>query len=90
MCMRAPLSEKEKQKDFEIFIGGLDKGAVDEDLIKVFGVFGEIDSVRIVKHPATQKCKGFAFVRYANIEHAKKALAELKDGAEVYLNLRGL
>ncbi|XP_020260759.1 nucleolin-like isoform X2 [Asparagus officinalis] len=79
----SPMTERKKQKEFELFIGGLDKGAVDSDLVKVFGVFGEIQSVRIVKHPSTQKSKGFAFLRYANIEHTKKALAELKDGIEV-------
>jgi len=85
MYVQAPLTKRKKQKEFEIFIGGLDKGAVEEDLIKVFGLFGEIQSVRIVKHPLTQKSKGFAFISYASTEHAKKALAELKDGTEVHL-----
>lgn len=83
MYMQIPLTERKKQKEFELFIGGLDKGAVEEDLTKVFGVFGEIHSIRIVKHPVTKKSKGFAFIRYASIEHTKKALAELKDGTEV-------
>ncbi|XP_068650136.1 heterogeneous nuclear ribonucleoprotein Q-like isoform X2 [Aristolochia californica] len=81
--MHAPLSDRKKQKEFEIFVGGLDKEAVEEDLIKVFGEFGEIQAARIVKHPTTQKSKGFAFIRYATVEQAKKALLELKDGAEV-------
>lgn len=81
--MHAPLSEKKKQKDFEIFIGGLDREAVEDDLVKVFGAYGEIQSVRIVKHPTTHKSKGFAFIRYATIEQAKKVLADLKDGTEV-------
>lgn len=88
LFMHAPLSDKKKQKDFEIFIGGLDREAVEQDLVKVFGAYGEIQSVRIVKHPTTQKSKGFAFIRYATIEQAKKVLAELKDGIEVvHLNL---
>ncbi|XP_068634193.1 polyadenylate-binding protein, cytoplasmic and nuclear-like isoform X2 [Aristolochia californica] len=81
--MHAPLSDQKKQKEFEIFVGGLDKEAVEEDLTKVFGEFGEIQAARIVKHPTTQKSKGFAFIRYATVEQAKKALLELKDGAEV-------
>eukprot|EP00268_Persea_americana_P014567 TRINITY_DN1649_c0_g1_i5.p1 TRINITY_DN1649_c0_g1~~TRINITY_DN1649_c0_g1_i5.p1 ORF type:complete len:893 (-),score=253.86 TRINITY_DN1649_c0_g1_i5:288-2966(-) len=81
--MHAPLSEKKKQKDFEIFIGGLDREAVEDDLVKVFGAYGEIQSVRIVKHPTTHKSKGFAFIRYGTIEQAKKVLADLKDGTEV-------
>ncbi|KAJ6828888.1 nucleolin-like isoform X2 [Iris pallida] len=83
LYMQAPLTERKTQKHFEIFVGGLDKGAVEEDLIKAFGVFGEIQSVRIVKHPVTQKSKGYAFVRYVSMENAKKVLTELKDGTEV-------
>lgn len=74
-----------KDKNFKIFIGGLDKGTVEEDIVNVFGMFGEIQSIRIVKHPVTQKSKGFAFIQYANMDDARKVLTELKDGAEVSL-----
>ncbi|KAF8380434.1 hypothetical protein HHK36_027921 [Tetracentron sinense] len=83
LCMHAPPTDRKKQKDFEIFVGGLDKEAVEEDLIKVFGKFGEIQTARIVRHPTTLKSKGFAFIRYASVEQAKNALSELKDGTEV-------
>lgn len=72
-----------KNKEVDIFIGGLAKDAVEDDILKVFGAFGEIQSVRIVKSQTTQKSKGFAFIRYATAEAAKKALIELKDGTEV-------
>lgn len=81
--MHAPLTDRKKQKEFEIFVGGLDKGAVEEDLTEVFAKYGEIQSVRIVKHPTTQKSKGFAFIRYATVQQAKKVLEDLKDGTEV-------
>lgn len=81
--MHAPLTDRKKHEEFEIFVGGLDKGTVEEDLTEVFVKFGEIKSVRIVKHPASQKNKCFAFIRYATVEQAKKVLDELKDGAEV-------
>ncbi|XP_077235441.1 uncharacterized protein LOC143877320 isoform X2 [Tasmannia lanceolata] len=81
--MHSSLTDGKKQKDFEIFVGGLSKEAVEDDLIKVFSAFGEIQSARIVKHPSTQKSKGFAFIRYATVDQAKKVLAELKDGTEV-------
>ena len=35
--------------------------------------------VRMVMNPSSQKNKGFAFIRYVNMEDAKRALAELKD-----------
>ncbi|KAL6004824.1 hypothetical protein ACLOJK_005380 [Asimina triloba] len=72
-----------KKGDFEIFVSRLDKKAVEDDLQEAFAPFGPIQEVRIVRHPVTQKSKGFAFIRYAAAEHAKKALSELKDGAEV-------
>ncbi|KAI3854521.1 hypothetical protein MKW92_008203 [Papaver armeniacum] len=81
--MHPPLTDRKKHEEFEIFVGGLDMGAVEEDLTEVFAKFGEIKSVRIIKHPASQKNKCFAFIRYATVEQAKKVLDELKDGAEV-------
>ncbi|KAL0913916.1 hypothetical protein M5K25_017408 [Dendrobium thyrsiflorum] len=81
--MQAALAEGKSQKGPQIFVGGLDKGAVEDDLIKVFGVFGEVQNARIVRNPTTKKSKGFAFIRFANSEHTMKALAELKDGTEI-------
>lgn len=46
---------------------------------KVFGEVGEIIEVRLAKNPHTQKNKGFAFIRFATVEQAKKAVAELKN-----------
>ncbi|XP_064951696.1 protein gar2-like isoform X2 [Musa acuminata AAA Group] len=83
LYMQAQMEVRKKHKKFGVFVGGLDKSAVEKDLIEVFGVFGEIKSVRIVRNPVTQKSKGYAFIHYANIDHAKKALTELKDGTEV-------
>lgn len=81
--MQAVLMEGKGRKESEIFIGGLDKGVVEDDLVKVFKAFGEIQSVRIVKHPTTKKSKGFAFVGFSSDDYAMKALTELKDGIEV-------
>lgn len=72
-----------RNKNLEIYIGRLDKGTVEDDLIEVFGKFGELKSARIVRHPTTKKSKGFAFIQFATTDHAKNALSELKDGVEV-------
>ncbi|XP_020572180.1 nucleolin-like [Phalaenopsis equestris] len=80
---QAALAEGKKQKESEIFVGGLDKEAVEDDLIKFFGVFGDVQSARIVRNPKTKRSKGFAFIRFANCEHTMKALADLKDGTEI-------
>ncbi|XP_062200705.1 heterogeneous nuclear ribonucleoprotein Q-like isoform X3 [Phragmites australis] len=69
--------------DLEIFVDELPKDCVEEDFAMVFSQCGEIKSVRIIKNPSTEKSKDIAFVCYANIEAAKKALAEFKEGIEV-------
>lgn len=78
-----PLNYRKAEKVSEIHIGGLDKGAVEDDLIKIFAKFGEIQNVRIARNTNTKKSKGFGFIRYATVEQAKNALSELKDGIEV-------
>lgn len=77
--MPAMVKERIKQKEFEVFVGGLDKDADEEDLKKVFSEVGEVVEVRLARNPQTQKNKGFAFVRFATVEQAKKAVAELKN-----------
>ncbi|RZC69265.1 hypothetical protein C5167_032340 [Papaver somniferum] len=70
--------ERRKRKEFEIFVGGLDKDATDEDLKKVFNAVGEVIEVRLMMNPQTKKNKGFAFLRFATVEQAKRAVTEMK------------
>ncbi|WCJ23046.1 RNA-binding (RRM/RBD/RNP motifs) family protein [Euphorbia peplus] len=71
--------ERRKRKEFEVFVGGLDKDATEDDLKKVFSRVGDVTEVRLMMNPQTKKNKGFAFLRFATIEQAKKAVAELKN-----------
>ncbi|KAK4379506.1 hypothetical protein RND71_001368 [Anisodus tanguticus] len=71
--------ERLKRKEFEIFVGGLDKDAVEDDLRKVFSQVGEVTEVRLLMNPQTKKNKGFAFLRFATVEQAKRACIELKN-----------
>lgn len=73
------VKERRKRKEFEIFVGGLDKDATDADLRKVFSEVGEVTEVRLMMNPQTKKNKGFAFLRFATVEQAKKACAKLKN-----------
>ncbi|KAK4592613.1 hypothetical protein RGQ29_016943 [Quercus rubra] len=72
------VKERRKRKEFEVFVGGLDKDASEDDLRKVFGTVGEVTEVRLMMNPQTKKNKGFAFLRYASVEQAKRAVVELK------------
>uniref|UniRef100_A0A1J3EE31 Heterogeneous nuclear ribonucleoprotein Q n=1 Tax=Noccaea caerulescens TaxID=107243 RepID=A0A1J3EE31_NOCCA len=73
------LQERRKRKELEILVGSLDKGATEEDLKKVFGHVGEVTEIRIMKNPQTKKSKGYAFLRFATVEQAKRAVKELKN-----------
>ena len=72
------VKEHRKRKEFEVFVGGLDKDATEDDLRKVFSAVGEITEVRLMMNPQTKKNKGFAFLRFATVEQAKRAVSELK------------
>ncbi|KAL3571773.1 hypothetical protein D5086_025677 [Populus alba] len=71
--------ERCKRKEFEIFVGGLDKDATEDDLRKVFSRVGEVTEARLMMNPQTKKNKGFAFLRFATVEQAKRAVTELKN-----------
>lgn len=72
----AGVSEKSSRKKTEIFVGGLDRDAKEEDLRKVFGEAGEIVEVRMIMDGQSGKNKGYAFVRYADASQAKKAVTK--------------
>lgn len=73
------VKERRKRKEFEVFVGGLDKDATEEDLKEVFCAVGEVTEVRLMMNPQTKKNKGFAFLRFATVEQAKRAVMELKN-----------
>eukprot|EP00262_Sarcandra_glabra_P020544 TRINITY_DN822_c0_g1_i2.p1 TRINITY_DN822_c0_g1~~TRINITY_DN822_c0_g1_i2.p1 ORF type:complete len:715 (+),score=152.73 TRINITY_DN822_c0_g1_i2:62-2146(+) len=70
------VSERKNRKKAEIFIGGLDRDAKEEDLRKVFEKIGEVVEVRLMMNGQTGKNKGYAFLRFASAEEAKRALTE--------------
>ena len=77
--MEAIANQRKIKKEHEIFVGGLDRDATEEDLRKVFQRIGEIVEVRLHKNSSTNKNKGYAFVKFANKENAKNALSEMKN-----------
>ncbi|GFP90496.1 heterogeneous nuclear ribonucleoprotein q [Phtheirospermum japonicum] len=73
------VKERRKRKEFEIFVGGLDKDASESDLRKVFSEVGEVTEVRLMMNAQTKKNKGFAFLRFATVEQAKRACTQLRN-----------
>lgn len=75
----AAAREHKVRKEREIFVGGLDRDAVEADIRKVFEYAGEVIEVRMHVDPSTNKNKGYAFVQFATKEQASRALSEMKN-----------
>ncbi|OIT38107.1 hypothetical protein A4A49_52687 [Nicotiana attenuata] len=71
--------ERMKRKELEVFIGGLDRDAVEEDLKRVFRHVGEVIDIRMHREVSTNKNKGYAFVKFATKEQASRALSEMRN-----------
>ncbi|CAJ1825315.1 unnamed protein product [Sphenostylis stenocarpa] len=76
---REVVKERQKRKEFEVFVGGLDKDATEHDLKKVFSKVGVVTEVRLMINPQSKRNKGFAFLRFETVEQAKRAVVELKN-----------
>ena len=51
----------------------------EKDIKELFEPFGEIEYVDIHRDPQTGKCKGYAFIQYADPERAKVAVREMNN-----------
>lgn len=79
MELTAIVKARKNRKEREVFVGGLDRDAVEEDVRKVFQKMGEIVEIRLHKSLSTNKNRGYAFVEYAKKEEAQRALLEMKN-----------
>lgn len=66
------VSKKEPAK--RIFVGNLNFDVTQEDLMEHFGQAGEIEDIHMATFEDSGKCKGFAWVRFAEIEAAEAAV----------------
>ncbi|KAH7439385.1 hypothetical protein KP509_04G058800 [Ceratopteris richardii] len=71
-----PVSERQKRKKLEVFVGGLDKEATEDDIRGVFKSIGNVIEVRLMMNPMTGKNKGYAFVRFETMEEAERAATD--------------
>ncbi|KAG8653426.1 heterogeneous nuclear ribonucleoprotein Q [Manihot esculenta] len=83
----ASVNEEEKEKHVqllalpphgsEVFIGGLPKDALEDDLRDLCEPIGEIFEIRLMKDKDSGESKGFAFVAFKSKEVAQNAIEEL-------------
>lgn len=58
----------------KVFIGGLPLEVSEAELNAVFGDFGPVKSLRIIKDRETNESRGFGFVEMVNDDEAKEAI----------------
>ncbi|KAI8057285.1 hypothetical protein BDF22DRAFT_670570 [Syncephalis plumigaleata] len=61
-----------------LFVGNLPFSTVKSDLERLFSPFGKLHKVRLMTFEDSGKCKGFAYIDYANLESAKAAVESPK------------
>ena len=67
----------------EIYVGNMCYDLTEAELSKIFGAFGSVNAVRIVKNRFNGKSKGYGFVYMANISEAQAAIKAL-DGTDFH------
>src|SRR3978361_2240122 len=67
----------------KVFIAGLPTEVDEAELNAVFGDFGPVKSLRIIKDRETKESKGFGFVEMVNDDEAKEAI-RCMNGATYY------
>ncbi|XP_044392470.1 nucleolin-like [Triticum aestivum] len=79
MVMSEMAKNRHLKKELEIFVRGLDREAVKEDIRKVFGQVGDVVEVRLHKDCSMNKNKGFACVKFASKEQVARAIAVMNN-----------
>ena len=62
-----------------IYVGNLSYEVTEEDLKESFEVFGEVETVKVIKDNYTGRSKGFGFVEMSNNADAQSAINGLND-----------
>ena len=60
-----------------IYVGNLSYEVTEEDLKEAFEVFGEVDTVKVIKDNYTGRSKGFGFVEMSANAEAQSAIEGL-------------
>ena len=62
-----------------IYVGNLSYEVTEEELREAFEVFGEVETVKVIKDNYTGRSKGFGFVEMPAKGEAQSAISELND-----------
>ncbi|XP_068090094.1 cold-inducible RNA-binding protein B isoform X1 [Hyperolius riggenbachi] len=77
----------------KLFIGGLSFNTDENNLEQVFGKYGQISEVVVVKDRETKRSRGFGFVTFESPEDAKDAMQAMNgksvDGRQIRVDQAG-
>jgi hypothetical protein len=68
-----------KEIRMNVYVGNLSYEVTEEDLKEAFEVFGEVETVKVLKDYGTGRSKGFGFVEMSNNAEAQSAIDGLND-----------
>ena len=68
----SPSSYSEEERS--LFLGDLSCFCQEQDVFNLFCSFGEIDSIRLMRSKTTQKCLGYGFITFADINVLPRAM----------------
>ncbi|KAM0786052.1 hypothetical protein ACM66B_006863 [Microbotryomycetes sp. NB124-2] len=74
---RAPRGNGESNPGNNLHVSGLSTRVEERDLEEIFGKYGRIDKVQVMRDPHTKDSRGFAFVTMEQVEDADAAIAGL-------------
>jgi len=61
----------------KLFVGGLPPEVRELDLVQLIAIYGEVQSIKVIRDKLTEKCKGYAFLEMKNYEDAKNVIMSL-------------
>jgi cold-inducible RNA-binding protein len=63
----------------KLYVGNLPFDTNDQDLGALFGAFGTVDSINVMRDQATGRARGFAFVEMSSDDEAQTAIDKLNN-----------
>ncbi len=65
-----------------LYVGNLNYSTTEDELREVFGAYGEVVSVTLIRDRETGRAKGFGFVEFSSDDAGRQAIEAL-DGKQV-------
>lgn len=60
-----------------VYVAGIPRRINEDDLKRVFEKYGTILDIKVIKDPATNNSKGFAYILFDKVDDAQNAIANL-------------